>query len=79
MKNIAFLTLALIATALADDWPRWMGEKADSTWRELGIRKDLPKNGAKVLWRTPVGWCYSGPSVAEGLVFLPEYLSLIYF
>ena len=74
MRKIAFLTLALIATALADDWPRWMGEKADSTWREVGIRKDLPKKGATVLWRTPVGWGYSGPSVAEGLVFLPEYV-----
>ena len=66
--------LALFGSLLAGDWPRWMGEKADSVWREDGIRQDLPKDGAKILWRVPVGWGYSGPSVADGLVFLPEYI-----
>ena len=67
-----FLVLCIIQAA-ADDWPRWMGGKADGVWREEGIRKDLPKEGAPVLWRVPVGWGYSGPAVADGRVYLSDY------
>lgn len=74
MKKILLTSLLIAGTLAADDWPRWMGEKADSTWQEEGVRKILPEKGAKVLWRVPVGWGYSGPSVSDGLVFLPEYV-----
>ena len=74
MKKVAFIYFTVISSLFADDWPRWMGEKADSVWREEGIRKDLPEDGAQVLWRVPAGWGYSGPSVSDGLVFLPEYV-----
>jgi len=62
-----------ILAASADDWPRWMGEKADGVWTEKGIRNDLPKAGAPVAWRVPVGWGYSGPAVAGGKVYLSDY------
>lgn len=74
MRKTFILLVVVMTPIFADDWPRWMGEKADSTWHEEGIRKNLPKDGAKVLWRVPVAWGYSGPSVADGLVFLPEYI-----
>ena len=74
MKKALVLIAATIGSVLADDWPRWMGGKADSAWHAEGIRKDLPKDGAKVLWRVPVAWGYSGPSVSDGLVYLPEYV-----
>ena len=67
-----FLVLGIIQAAAAD-WPRWMGGKADGVWREEGIRKDLPKEGAPILWRVPVGWGYSGPAVADGRVYLSDY------
>ena len=73
MKSI-FVTLALSTLALsAADWPRWMGAKADGVWREEGIRKDLPADGVPVTWRVPVGWGYSGPAVADGLVYLSDF------
>lgn len=57
----------------AADWSRWMGENSDGVWTEEGIRKDLPDGGAPVVWRVPVGWGYSGPAVADGLVYLSDY------
>lgn len=73
MKRIFALTMAGLLAAQADDWPRWMGEKADGVWREKGIRDDLPEKGAPVPWRVPVGWGYAGPAVAGGHVYLPDY------
>ena len=73
MKTFLVLCFTGILSASADDWPRWMGEKADGVWREKGIRTDLPKSGAPVVWRVPVGWGYSGPAVAGGRVYVSDY------
>ncbi len=72
MKKLMVLW-AMVMAAQADDWPRWMGEKADGVWREEGVRTDLPEKGAPVLWRVPVGWGYAGAAVADGKVYLPDY------
>ncbi len=66
------LLLALPVFANAEDWPQWLGEKRDGVWREEGILEKFPKEGAKVLWRTPVGQGYAGPSVAKGKVFVTD-------
>ncbi|MGZ8919681.1 MAG: PQQ-binding-like beta-propeller repeat protein [Limisphaerales bacterium] len=63
-----------VANAQADDWPQWLGDKRDGIWREAGVRQDLPKEGAKVLWRTPVNWGYAGPSVAKGKVYVADFV-----
>ena len=64
-ENVVLLFLAGMSAALADDWPQWLGAERDGIWREAGVRKDLPEEGAKVLWRAPVSWGYAGPAVAE--------------
>ena len=74
MKNVLFLLIASVGVALADDWPQWMGEKRDGVWREEGVRTDLPNEGAKVAWRTPVSWGYAGPSVAKGKVYVSDFV-----
>ena len=78
MKNIAFLTLVLLAVAgsvVADDWPQWLGSERDGIWREKGVRKSLPADAkAKVLWRAPVSWGYAGPAVANGKVYVPDFV-----
>ncbi len=73
MKIPIVFCIAGILSAAADDWPRWMGGKADGVWRETGIRADLPEAGAPVAWRVPVGWGYSGPAVADGRVYVSDY------
>jgi outer membrane protein assembly factor BamB len=56
----------------ADDWPQWMGPNRDAIWAETGIVRELPKDGPKVLWRTPIHAGYSGPAVADGKVYITD-------
>ncbi len=74
MKFFCALFAASVISVSADDWPRWMGEKADGVWREEGIREDLPEEGAPIRWRVPVAWGYSGPAVSGGKVYLSDYV-----
>src|SRR5213078_4309990 len=59
-------------TVSADDWPQWLGPRRDAVWRETGILRQFPSNGLPIRWRTPIGAGYSGPSVAEGKVYLTD-------
>ena len=64
--------LALAVSLRADDWPQWLGPQRDGVWRETGIVENLPTNGLKFRWRTPIGGGYSGPAVAKGRVYLMD-------
>ncbi|MGI9244259.1 MAG: PQQ-binding-like beta-propeller repeat protein, partial [Verrucomicrobiales bacterium] len=75
MKIVTLSLLLLsVAGASADDWSQWMGDRRDGIWREAGVRKDLPKAGAEVLWRAPVGLGYAGPAVANGKVYVTDFV-----
>jgi outer membrane protein assembly factor BamB len=77
MRFMCALLLIMIAasTVRADDWPQWMGPKRDNVWREKGILDTFPKGGPKVLWRAKVANGFSGPAVADGLVFITDFVS----
>lgn len=66
--------MLIIENALADDWPQWLGPQRDSVWREIGIVKEFPKDGLAVRWRTAVGGGYAGPAVADGRVFVADFV-----
>ncbi len=68
-----FLMLPLCAS-LADDWPQWLGANRDSVWRETGIVDRFPSEGLPIKWRAPVALGYSGPAVANGRVYLMDYV-----
>jgi len=68
------LVTGMIATASADDWPQWRGPLRDGIWRETGIVDTIPEQGLPVKWRVPVAAGYSGPAVAEGRVYLTDYV-----
>jgi outer membrane protein assembly factor BamB len=61
-----------LTAARADDWPQWLGPKRDGVWRETGILEKFPAEGPKVLWRTPVGGGYSGPTVVGDRVYITD-------
>ncbi len=63
------------ATLHADDWPQWLGPKRDSVWRETGIIEKFPEEGPRVLWRTKIAGGYSGPAVAEGRVYVADFVT----
>ena len=71
---IAALLLLSPSVSQADDWPQWQGPRRDGIWRESGIVSEFPKDGPKVVWRTPVQGGYSGPAISHGKVFLTDYV-----
>jgi outer membrane protein assembly factor BamB len=76
LLSILFCLLLVFASPVrGDDWPQWMGTQRDSVWRERGIVKTFPKEGLPVKWRVPVSYGYAGPAVADGKVFVPEFVN----
>ncbi len=83
MKSRRFTATILVLFSLcgffkslpAEDWPQWMGPARDNVWREAGVMTSLPKEGLKVLWRAKVQGGYAGPAVANGRVFVTDYIS----
>ena len=79
MKSVFYSVYTTIALwlasslCLADDWPRWLGPRGDSIWRESGVLDEIPDGGLKFKWRHPVGLGYSGPAVAKGKVYVMDY------
>jgi outer membrane protein assembly factor BamB len=67
--GLGLLVAAGWAAALADDWPRWRGPRADGTWRRGRITESFPATGLPRLWRQPIGPGYSGLAVAAGRVY----------
>jgi outer membrane protein assembly factor BamB len=51
-----------------------MGPNRDGVYAESGVVGEIPPAGLEVLWRAPVGLGYSGPAVAEGRVFVTDYV-----
>src|SRR5437773_2615825 len=70
---LLFFGLTFTSTiAWADDWPQWLGPQRDGVWREDKILAKFPQGGPKVRWRTPIAEGYSGPSVANGKVYITD-------
>ena len=69
-------TAIMLLTAMAmraDDWPEFRGRGRGGVWNEVGIVEKFPESGLKILWRTPIKGGLSGPSVANGRVFVSDF------
>ncbi|MBT3199740.1 MAG: PQQ-binding-like beta-propeller repeat protein [Phycisphaerales bacterium] len=62
----------LSSVAVGDDWPQWRGPGRDGVWSETGLLKTFPDKQVKVLWRAKIGPGYSGPTVADGRVYITD-------
>jgi outer membrane protein assembly factor BamB len=69
---ILLLEGGLVSTCQGADWPQWLGPNRDGVWRETGILEKFPPGGPKVLWRQPIHEGYSGPSVADGRLYVMD-------
>jgi outer membrane protein assembly factor BamB len=58
----------------ADDWPQWRGPNRDGVWRETGIVDKFKDKQLKLDWHVEIGPGYSGPTVADGRVFVTDRL-----
>jgi outer membrane protein assembly factor BamB len=72
-----FLALHALPVALGDDWPQWLGPRRDATWREPGLVAAIPAGGLPVKWRVPIAEGYAGPAVADGRVFVADYVARV--
>jgi len=67
-------TDALSGRPRTDDWPQWRGPNRDGVWRETGLVEAFSGPQLELAWRAPVSNGYSGPTVAEGRVYLTDRL-----
>ncbi|KAA5540462.1 PQQ-binding-like beta-propeller repeat protein [Roseiconus nitratireducens] len=69
--TLGLLTLAS-ASAVAEDWPQWRGVGRDATIQDDDLPRSLPEGPLPRKWSTPVGPGYSGPTIANGRVYLTD-------
>lgn len=72
---IVTLLFAGACQASAADWPQWMGPTRDNVWRETNVIDEFPTGGPKVIWRANIAGGYAGPSIAQGRVFVTDYVT----
>ena len=66
------ITLSLYLPALGADWPQWRGPNRDGVWREKDIVKKFAGERLPVRWRAQISNGYSGPTVADGRVYVTD-------
>ncbi len=63
------------AATRGDDWPQWRGTNRDGVWHEQGVVQRFERDRLPLRWRTPIGAGYSGPTVADGRVYVTDRVS----
>jgi len=66
------ILLCVGARTEADDWPQWRGPERDGVWRETGIIDEFDGPVIKRRWSAPISSGYSGPTVANGRVYVTD-------
>jgi outer membrane protein assembly factor BamB len=74
LKTLFFAVVLATSGAAAEDWPQWMGPNREDVWTETGIIEAFPASGPKFLWRKPIHGGFAGPAVADGRVYVTDYL-----
>ena len=69
---VALVGLLLSPAIRAEDWSQWRGADRVAVWTETGIVETLPAE-LKTTWRVPIRSGFSGPSVADGRVFITDW------
>ncbi len=72
---LAFGSFAISTQSFADDWPQWRGPKRDGVWAETGIVEKFADKQLPIQWRAKIGAGYSGPTVADGRVYVTDKIS----
>lgn len=54
------------------EWPQWMGPERNGTWHLVMQKSSLEKTDLRKKWEAEIGTGYSGPTVADGRVYLMD-------
>ena len=68
----ALFVALLVPAASSDDWPQWRGPTRDGIWLETGLRDSFAGGPPNRVWRTEISNGYSGPTVADGRVYVTD-------
>jgi len=68
---VLVLSIGVLA-AEAAEWPQWRGANRDGVWTEKGVLEQFSEPQLPIRWRAKVGNGYSGPTVADGRVFVTD-------
>jgi len=74
-KLVIIIVILLNIQALAGDWPQWRGCNRDGVWREKGVVETFEDGQLPVLWRTEIANGYSGPTAANGRIYVTDRLT----
>ena len=77
MKKFRCLLVVLLVIAGfagADEWHQWRGENREGVWMETGIIEAFEGSDIPIRWRVPISSGYSGPTVADGRVYVTDKL-----
>ena len=66
--------LAAQAALRAEDWPEHRGKGDTGIWKETGILETFPPGGLQAAWRVPVRIGHAPPVVADGRVFVTDWM-----
>lgn len=72
LPYVAFVPFVL--SALAADWPRFLGPNGNNTSAETNLLDRWTTNGPPIAWEKTVGTGYSAPSVIGGVLVLHHRL-----
>ncbi len=77
-SNFSLLSTLVVVLAFqsasADDWPQWRGVRRDGTWNEKGIIEKFDTKQIPIKWSVDIAPGYSGPTVANGRVYVTDRL-----
>lgn len=76
MARVLFLVILgiLHVSCQTQDWPDWRGPNRDAVWKASGIVEEFDSKVIESFWSVPIGPGYSGPTVAEGKVYVTDRL-----
>ena len=66
------LWLAFFSSVQAAEWPQWRGPNRDGVWSETGLIEKFDSPAIPLKWRVPISSGYSGPTVADGRVYVTD-------
>lgn len=70
MTKRLIISLLFLSPVLAEDWPKWRGAERDGAWTETGIVDTFDRLAP--VWTANVSSGYSGPTVANGRVYVSD-------
>ena len=69
---VALVLWVFASSGRADDWAQWRGPTRDGVWKEDGIVTKFASKKLERRWSASIGAGYSGPTVAEGRVYVTD-------